>query len=309
MSVLCSLYTPVAALFWALSVLSCIFAAVSPHLQSATSYGGLRGKAAGRGKPAFPLLASLPTVPTQVAFGSFYATLLTLTAAGITLHIMYLPSAEGNSSPSYHSMLLAPLALACHGARRLYEVMCVHVFSSTSHVPVVTWVAGLAFYVFVSLAWAHNPILCATPISHVPLIEPVPLSSSSHTSVAQSVAGDLSHTSGLQALACLVFLICNIVQHRCHVALADLRRQTIVRTYSYPSTNLFFRACTCPHYSAECCLYGSALFLVCPEARWAILSALLFTCANLTVTATHSLKAYQERSMQVPPYCILPGVW
>jgi 3-oxo-5-alpha-steroid 4-dehydrogenase 3 len=88
-----------------------------------------------------------------------------------------------------------------------------------------------------------------------------------------------------------MFLIASGTQHDCHKYLASLRK------YTLPAHPIFQRL-ICPHYTAECLVYVSFMFLAAPQGAWinrTLFTTLVFVVANLGITAETSREWYEKK--------------
>ncbi|ODH52306.1 hypothetical protein GX48_01624 [Paracoccidioides brasiliensis] len=96
----------------------------------------------------------------------------------------------------------------------------------------------------------------------------------------------------LKTLAFLpVFTIASGIQHDCHMYLASLKKYTLP---SHPA----FLAVVSPHYTAECAIYLSLVFLAAPKGSLVnktVLSGLVFVLVNLGVSAANTKEWYMRK--------------
>lgn len=113
----------------------------------------------------------------------------------------------------------------------------------------------------------------------------------------------------IRTLLCLpIFLIASGVQHDCHFYLASLKKYTLP---SHPA----FNSVICPHYTAECMIYVSLIFIAAPEGQLVnktLLSALVFVVVNLGVTADMNKQWYFQifgKEKVENRWRMIPFVW
>eukprot|EP00211_Chloroparvula_japonica_P014436 CAMPEP_0119136338 /NCGR_PEP_ID=MMETSP1310-20130426/21212_1 /TAXON_ID=464262 /ORGANISM="Genus nov. species nov., Strain RCC2339" /LENGTH=254 /DNA_ID=CAMNT_0007127321 /DNA_START=25 /DNA_END=786 /DNA_ORIENTATION=- len=239
-------------LFWGLAIVLVAVAYGSPLLRQATSYGLRQTGDEHRSWAALPwvLRVVLLPIPSRWVFGTYYALSLALNASAWGVLVLFVSSVSARTC-------LLPALLSAHAARRLAEVLWVHVYSTTSSSPLLTYACGCTFYVFVVLAWVLNSPLVGRWAVDAAL--------------------------PLQLAGVALFILCSAVQHHCHRELARLRERPDARSkYSYPRS-FWFRQCLTPHYLAECGIYTSfcaTAHVVLPGLRF----ALIFTLLNLSLT-------------------------
>lgn len=88
-----------------------------------------------------------------------------------------------------------------------------------------------------------------------------------------------------------VFLIASGIQYDCHLYLASLKKYTLP---SHPS----FLHLVSPHYTAECAIYLSLVFLAAPKGALVnktILSGLIFVVVNLGISASNTKAWYMRK--------------
>lgn len=189
-------------------------------------------------------------------------------------------------------VLPASALFQLHLLRRLYECLAVHKFSSTAKMPLLVYAGGVGHYVLAPLsfvAWGSHRGM------HMPSV----------------VAA---------ATAVLLFLAANVVQHWCHVHLAQLRAPSTrtasgaAATYVMPTWGPFRALCT-PHYTCEVCIYAS-LAAMCAavggvqlgQLALAPLSLLAWTTVNLCITGRRTLLWYRQRFASAPKnwHAVLP---
>ncbi|XP_038625049.1 polyprenol reductase [Tachyglossus aculeatus] len=184
------------------------------------------------------------------------------------------------------------LVLAClwlHSCRRLFECLRVSVFSpGVMHV--VHYGFGLVYYVIVGL----------TALSQVPDVDV--------DGKGLSPQARWYHVLGL-----LMFGWSSVHQHRCHVILADLRKnpsgQVIHLSYRIPRGDWFERV-SCPHYLAELLIYGSFTVTLgfFNLTWWLLLLYVLFSQA-LAATLTHDFYLARFQSYPKERRAFLPFVF
>jgi hypothetical protein len=166
--------------------------------------------------------------------------------------------------PKLHTSRWHIIFFQLHALRRLYEVRCVHQWStpeSTSKssskskarkgkcMDALQLVAGLAFYALMTLSLHVN-------------VDPHPPSMDSFVGT----------------FATVVVVAAQLVQYVAHRHLASLRKYTV------PQSKLFTATGYVPHYLAECAFYG-ALYLLAGVSNVHVALGCAFVVTNLSVRA------------------------
>ncbi|OGM44620.1 protein DFG10 [Aspergillus bombycis] len=174
---------------------------------------------------------------------------------------------------SINQVMLCWVLMLAQGVRRLHECFA---FSrpSSSQMWFVHWLAGIAFYLAVSIAlWIEGT---ETLLSHRWSLDDV----------------TVNNAPSLRTFLCLpIFLFASGLQHDAHHYLFSLKK------YTLPSHPLF-RSIVCPHYTAECAIYLSLALLAAPQGEMinkTVLSAVVFVTVNLGVTASETKRWYMQK--------------
>ncbi|KKZ58469.1 hypothetical protein EMCG_00960 [[Emmonsia] crescens] len=175
-------------------------------------------------------------------------------------------------SMSRNQIVLCWTLLLIQSIRRLYE--CISMAKpSQSKMWFPHWIVGLAYYVAMGMAiWVEG----------IPVIR-----------ASDNLLSDIQYFApSLKTLVFLpVFLIASGIQYDCHLYLASLKKYTLP---SHPS----FLHLVSPHYTAECAIYLSLVFLAAPKGALVnktILSGLIFVVVNLGISASNTKAWYMRK--------------
>mmetsp|Transcript_116088 Transcript_116088/g.266431 ORF Transcript_116088/g.266431 Transcript_116088/m.266431 type:complete len:309 (+) Transcript_116088:18-944(+) len=103
----------------------------------------------------------------------------------------------------------------------------------------------------------------------------------------------------------VLFTVGFLAQHAAHRTLAGLRKSS-ADSYSRPH-GVMFETVSCPHYAAECVLYCGVAVMV---PGWATVLVVVFSAANLGLTATRTWEWYRKMYHGYPVrWAMVPGVW
>ncbi|KAG5287683.1 3-oxo-5-alpha-steroid 4-dehydrogenase [Histoplasma capsulatum G186AR] len=180
---------------------------------------------------------------------------------------------EGNTqiSMSRNQIVLCWTLLLIQGIRRLYESIFI-TKPSQSKMWFLHWIIGLLYYIAMGTAiW----------IEGLPAIR-----------ASDNILSDVRYsTPSLRTFVFLpIFIIASGIQHDCHLYLASLKK------YTLPSHPGFLHIIS-PHYTAECAIYLSLVFLAAPKGvlvNKTLLSGLVFVVVNLGISAGNSKEWYMK---------------
>jgi 3-oxo-5-alpha-steroid 4-dehydrogenase 3 len=105
-----------------------------------------------------------------------------------------------------------------------------------------------------------------------------------------------------------LFFVASGIQYDCHAYLSSLPKYTLP---SHP----IFNSIICPHYTMECLIYFSMMFLAAPQGEWinkTILTILIFVVVNLghTAEATRAWSAQKFGSDKIAlRWRMIPLIW
>jgi 3-oxo-5-alpha-steroid 4-dehydrogenase 3 / polyprenol reductase len=208
---------------------------------------------------------------------------------GPILHKVLSNTSTNNPSMSFNQLVLCWTLLTIQGSRRLYESMIL-AKPSLSEMWVGHYLLGLLYYTAMSLAiWIEGaPALRST----------------------QEPLGDamISAPSISTFVFLPIFLLASGIQHDAHCYLNSLRK------YAMPS-HPAFHAVVSPHYTAECAIYFSLMFLAAPSGQLVnntLLAAFLFVVIELGVSADISKQWYMRKfgaDLVEHKRRMIPGIW
>ena len=124
--------------------------------------------------------------------------------------------------------------------RRLYECLFISVYSDSSKINIIHYVFGHTFYLFAALS-----TLC-----------PIIFSQTSNKFSMNDLIDNLLNKQ--RAILFTLFIYASHHQHKCHLILANLRKDKTGRVISqqhYVPTAGLFQYVTCPHFLLETILY------------------------------------------------------
>lgn len=193
------------------------------------------------------------------------------------------------SSMSFNQLVLCWTLLTIQGSRRLYESMTLEK-PTLSQMWVGHYLLGLLYYTAMGLAiWIEGgPALMSTD-------EPL---------------GDtmISAPSVSTFIFLPVFLLASGLQHDTHFYLSSLRKYTL-------PTHPAFQSIVSPHYTAECAIYFSLMFLAAPGGQVVnktLLAAFVFVLIELGLSADVTKRWYMQKFGAHPieyKWKMIPGIW
>lgn len=252
-------------------------------------------------------------------FSHFYlSALLTFPTAFMLVLLYYSPSSPGhallhgfigdfqklssnrlkfktnNSLESITVLLFTQILMAIQASRRLYETLFISVFASTSKINMIHYLYGHAFY----LAAAASTVC------------PILLSQTSSKFVTIDLIDHL--VTGRRALVFVLFIYVSHYQHRCHVILANLRKDKsgrVIAEQHYAPSGGLFEYVSCPHFLTEVIIY--LLIVVVQEfssSYWNLIFLLVLTTQVFNAMSAH--KWYKRKYNDYPPdrRAIIPGL-
>jgi 3-oxo-5-alpha-steroid 4-dehydrogenase 3 / polyprenol reductase len=190
---------------------------------------------------------------------------------------------------SFNQLVLCWSLLAAQGTRRLYESL---IFSkpSLSKMWFGHYFLGLLYYLAMSVAiWIEGtPALVSTnwPLGDATISAP-------------SISTFIFFP---------IFLLASGIQHDAHFYLNSLRK------YALPS-HPAFKNIVSPHYTAECAIYFSLMFLAAPEGQFfnkTVFAAFTFVLTELGVSADISKRWYAQKfgvHAIEHKWRMIPGTW
>ena len=258
-------------LWWVSAIFIFSMKLMSPKFDEITSYGKLRPDR----------LLSVGLLSRKTCFLLFYFVGI-ITATGYVAAVEAFNKATVVVFPTVICLFLGHLTI------RILECTVVHKWSSEK-VPLLSIVAGLAFYVFAALTVCSSSIFLVEEVG-----ENGPAFYERHTPIDIHV--------------CAVFLFIRFLQFKHHQFLAHLRPSDDTakedRKYRLP-TRWLFKYFSCPHYLCEMILYNiMAFYMASPPAK--LMSG--FVVLNLLVTSDKTATWYQK-TFNVKRYALIPGVF
>lgn len=192
-------------------------------------------------------------------------------------------------SMSFNQLALCWTLLTIQGSRRLYESMIL-VKPTLSQMWVGHYLLGLLYYTAMGLAiWIEGgPALMSTD-------EPLGNAMISAPSISTLVFLPL-------------FLLSSGIQYDAHFYLSSLRKYTL-------PTHPAFQSIVSPHYTAECAIYFSLMFLAAPGGQVVnktLLAAFIFVLVELGVSADISKRWYMQKfgaDLVEHKRKMIPGIW
>lgn len=192
----------------------------------------------------------------------------------------------------YNPTLETPLPLTLfqfQTARRLFDCLAVHRFSTVRQMPVHFLLLGMTYYVAAPLTFSLLP-LGSTFFEITPSMRTVIVSyRTSHNGLSNRTDRDGGTVETDAYRQIILFILTSCAQTSAHLSLA--RAKPVVGKYGVP-TSVLFSHIVCPHYTAEVVIY--MLLAVCTQTLPAI-SLLAFVAINLSNTAVRTRKWYADK--------------
>lgn len=233
-----------------------------------------------------------------IAFTLFYF-------IGFIVNLFALYFSQIGSYPQWSSSLLTAYQL--HLARRVFECLFVHRFSTSSRMPILLFLAGAGHYLFTSFTLLP---VSSRPEPHLyqyhEWIDP--------EDIVEGIHGEADPDQLVISIGVLLFVFGNLMQWIAHNDLAALRfNKDPEEKELYPlPTQVLFKYSLSPHYTAEIAIYIgltiAKLGLECQSgyrfdsgsvpfyARFNLLLATMWVFANLTVTAVRTKSWYAKQA-------------
>lgn len=185
---------------------------------------------------------------------------------------------------SIASLIFTMVIMIIQTSRRLYESTFVSVFAEGSKINLIHYLFGHAFYLFASLS-----TICPLLLSE--------------TSTRFTIADILDNLITKQrAIAFILFVYASHHQYRCHLMLANLRKdktgKVITERHYVPSGGLF-EYVTCPHFLMETIIY----FLIIMSQNFSSSywnKIFLLVISTQTINAINELKWYRKKYKDYP---------
>lgn len=199
----------------------------------------------------------------------------------LLLHFFHKDSEQKNSDGEL-STLMALSLLWIHSLRRLLECLYVSVYSG-GVIHLAQYCLGIGYYFLLGI----------TVLDHAQL---------DYKKV--TVTELLLQLHWYHVFGCLLFIWASLHQHRCHVILANLRKdksgQIVTMNHVMPSGD-WFESVSCPHYFAELLIYISIAFLFgLAHLTWWLL--VLFVLFNQSLVAILCHEFYHKKFDAYPAH-------
>lgn len=178
--------------------------------------------------------------------------------------------------------------------RRLYECLFISVYSNESKINVIHYLFGHVFYLAAAIS-----TLC--PILF------------SNTSFEHNLTDLLDHLVTVRrAIAFVLFIYASHHQHKCHIILANLRKDKtgrVITEQHYSPSGGPFEYVSCPHFLIEIILYF--LILVVQEFSnkyWNLIFMLVLSTQTIKAITDHNW--YKQKYRDYPKHrrAIIPGL-
>lgn len=182
------------------------------------------------------------------------------------------------------SLLFTTILLVVQCSRRLYESFFISVYSKNSKINLLHYIFGNTFY------------LLATISTILPILL-------SDTSNKYSLNDFMNHlVTKRRAVAFVLFIYASHCQHKCHIILANLRKdksgRVITEQHYVPSGGLF-EFVSCPHFLLEVILYFIiTLVQEFSVLYWNLIFALVLTTQTINAIIEH--RWYKKKYKDYP---------
>lgn len=180
-----------------------------------------------------------------------------------------------------NSLIFALILITIQVIRRAYECLFISVYSDTK-INLIHYAFGFMFYL---------GICCST-------ICPILLSDSNKRITWLDIFASILTIK--HAIGFVVFVYASIIQHKCHVILANLRRDRSGRVISkqyYVPSGYMFQLVTCPHFFAEIIIY-IVISIIVNNTEWFIIATLV--TSNQIVSALIQHRWYKSVYKEYP---------
>ncbi|KAH0616188.1 hypothetical protein JD844_027125 [Phrynosoma platyrhinos] len=211
--------------------------------------------------------------------------------------VVYIMTYVGFLGGESLSAFLVCLFVWLNSCRRLSECLHISVFSE-GVIHIVQYCFGLCYYVLVGLT-----VLCQVPANVREDIEVLLYATLKYTLFLSNPGkGPQLAISWYHAVGLLMFIWASFHQHRCHVILANLRKnksgKVVNLDHSIPFGD-WFEMVSCPHYFAELLIYISmAITFGYKNVTWWLV--VMYVFFNQAVSAVLCHEYYQSNFKQYP---------
>lgn len=192
------------------------------------------------------------------------------------------------------SLVFTNILFIIQCSRRLYESLLISVYSSNSKINVIHYIFGHAFY------------LLATISTVVPIL----LSETSNTYSLNDLIDNL--VTKRRAVAFVLFIYASHYQHKCHIILANLRKdkagRVITEQHYVPSGGLF-EYLSCPHFFIEIILYFIIVLVQdFNNTYWNLVFLLVLSTQIINAITEHRWYKRKYKDYPKERRAILPGL-
>lgn len=185
---------------------------------------------------------------------------------------------------SITALLFTLILMAIQVSRRLYETISVSVFSSSSKINIIHYLYGHAFYLMAALS-----TIC-----------PILLSQTSSKFKSADLIDNL--VTRKRALLFVLFIYVSHYQHKCHVILANLRKDKsgrVITEQHYAPSGGLFEYVSCPHFLTEIIIYLLVIVIQgFSNSYWNLIFLLVFVTQTLNAMSAH--KWYKMKYTDYP---------
>lgn len=179
-----------------------------------------------------------------------------------------------SSLSSITALVFTLILMIIQASRRLYECLCISVYSSQSKINVLHYFFGHLFYIIAALS----------------TVAPILLSQTHSKYSLSSLLDDL--ITKQRALGFILFIYCSHHQQKCNKLLANLRKdkagQVITEQHYVPAGGLFDFV-SCPHFLIEVILYFLIIFVQDFQfLYWNLIFLLVVTTQTINAVIEHN---------------------
>lgn len=193
------------------------------------------------------------------------------------------------------ALIFTTILLIIQCSRRLYESLFVSVFSNTSKMNVLHYIFGNSFYILATLS-TILPILLSRTSNKYSLTDLI----------------DKLITKG-RAIEFILFIYATHHQHKCHVILANLRKDKsgrVITDQHYVPSGGLFQYVSCPHFLMETILY--LIIVLIQEFKnvyWNLIFILVLTTQIINAITDHrwykrKYKDYPKERKAIFPFLL-----
>jgi 3-oxo-5-alpha-steroid 4-dehydrogenase 3 len=182
------------------------------------------------------------------------------------------------------SLVFTLILMIVQCSRRLYESLYISVYSNNSKINVIHYAFGHVFYILAALS----------------TIGPILFSGTSKQFTPNDILADLVNRR--RAIGFVIFVYVSHHQHRCHIMLANLRKDktghVITEQHYVPSGGLF-EFVSCPHFLLEVILYLTIILVQeFSSIYWNFIFLLVLSTQTINAITEH--KWYKRKYKDYP---------